>query len=137
MAATVLLRRDHWVAWGNPSDARPDAQRKDVCPMRSEPGELRMPPTKIAPSSPHGFSMPGKATESRGSLSSTAAPVDRDHLLDRLHRLRGLLPVFAQELASARRQAATLRVENRGLLEEVRRLRAQHDEHPSARRSRR
>jgi hypothetical protein len=51
---------------------------------------------------------------------------DRDHLLGRLTHLRGILPVFAQELASARRQTAALRVENRGLLEEVRRLRAQH-----------
>lgn len=50
---------------------------------------------------------------------------EREHLIDRLQRLRGILPVFAQELASARRQAAALRVENRGLQEEVRRLRAQ------------
>jgi hypothetical protein len=51
---------------------------------------------------------------------------DREHLLDRLQHLRTILPVFAQELASARRQAAALRVENRGLLEEMRRLRQQH-----------
>jgi hypothetical protein len=50
---------------------------------------------------------------------------DRDHLLERLHRLRTILPVFAQELASSRRRAAALRVENRGLVDEVRRLRAQ------------
>jgi hypothetical protein len=50
---------------------------------------------------------------------------DRDHLLERLHHLRTILPVFAQELASSRRQAAVLRVENRGLVDEVRRLRAQ------------
>ncbi len=56
---------------------------------------------------------------------------DRDHLLEHLQHLqhlRGILPVFAQELASARRQTAALRVENRGLLEEVRRLRAQRGE---------
>ncbi len=64
---------------------------------------------------------------------SPAGPADRDHLLDRLAHLRGILPVFAQELASARRQAAALRVENRGLLEEVRRLRAQST-HAGARR---
>jgi hypothetical protein len=52
--------------------------------------------------------------------------IDRDHLLERLQHPRGVLPVFAQELASARRQAAAPRVENRGLLEEVRRLRRQH-----------
>lgn len=53
------------------------------------------------------------------------AASDRDHLLERLHHLRTILPVFAQELASSRRQAAALRVENRGLVDEVRRLRAQ------------
>ncbi|MGO9247829.1 MAG: hypothetical protein ACLP7W_04465 [Solirubrobacteraceae bacterium] len=55
------------------------------------------------------------------------------HLLDRLQHLRGILPVFAQELASSRRQAAALRVENRGLLEEVRRLRAQRGQETSRR----
>ncbi len=48
--------------------------------------------------------------------------LDRDHLIDRLQHLRAIVPVFAQELASARRQAAQLRVENGRLLEEVRRL---------------
>ena len=47
---------------------------------------------------------------------------DRDHLLDRLHNLRMIVPVFAQELASARRQAAALRVENRKLRERVQQL---------------
>jgi hypothetical protein len=55
---------------------------------------------------------------------------DRDHLLERLHHLRTILPVFAQELASSRRQAAALRVENRGLVDEVRRLRAQRGDSP-------
>lgn len=62
------------------------------------------------------------------ALHPAAGGDDRDHLLDRLQHLRGILPVFAQELASARRQTAALRVENRGLLEEVRRLRAQRGE---------
>jgi hypothetical protein len=53
---------------------------------------------------------------------------DCDHLLERLAHLRGILPVFAQELASARRQATALRVDNQGLLDEVRRLRRQHGE---------
>jgi hypothetical protein len=57
-----------------------------------------------------------------------AGASDRDHLLERLHHLRTILPVFAQELASSRRQAAALRVENRGLVDEVRRLRAQRGE---------
>jgi hypothetical protein len=47
---------------------------------------------------------------------------DREQLLDRLQHLRGILSAFAQEAASARRHAARLRVENRRLLEEVRRL---------------
>jgi hypothetical protein len=63
-----------------------------------------------------------EATEHRIGAS------DRDHLLERLHHLRTILPVFAQELASSRRQAAALRVENRGLVDEVRRLRAQRGE---------
>ncbi len=62
-----------------------------------------------------------------------AGATDRDRLLDRLQHLRGILPMFAQELASSRRQAAALRVENRGLLEEVRRLRAQRERSDSAR----
>lgn len=49
---------------------------------------------------------------------------DRDHLLERLQNLRKVLPVFATELASARRQAAQLRMENQRLLERVRQLQA-------------
>ena len=48
--------------------------------------------------------------------------LDRDQLLDRLHELRMLVPAFAEELASARRQAAALRVERRRLLERVAQL---------------
>jgi hypothetical protein len=47
---------------------------------------------------------------------------DREQLLDRLQHLRGVLSAFAHEAASASRRAARLRVENRRLLEEVRRL---------------
>jgi hypothetical protein len=50
---------------------------------------------------------------------------DRDLLLDRLQDLRGIVPVFARELASARRQAARLRLENGRLLEQVRQLQHQ------------
>jgi hypothetical protein len=57
-----------------------------------------------------------------------AGASDRDRLLERLYRLRTILPVFAQELASSRRQAAALRVENRGLVDEVRRLRRERGE---------
>jgi hypothetical protein len=58
----------------------------------------------------------------------SAAGVEREQLLDRLAQLRAILPVFAEELASARRQAAVLRVENRGLLAEVRRLQRRRGE---------
>jgi len=48
--------------------------------------------------------------------------IDRAQLLDRLQSLRSILPVFAQDLAGARRQVATLRLENSRLLERVRAL---------------
>jgi len=51
---------------------------------------------------------------------------DRDHLLDRLHQLRKLVPAFAEELGSARRETATLRLEYRRLLDQVRRLQREH-----------
>ncbi|MGH2880295.1 MAG: hypothetical protein ACRDK4_11905 [Solirubrobacteraceae bacterium] len=50
---------------------------------------------------------------------------ERDQLLDRLGSLRRVLPVLAQEMASARRQAAHLRIDNRRLTDQVRELRAQ------------
>ena len=46
----------------------------------------------------------------------------RDALLDRLQHLRTIVPVFAQELASARRQTAALRLENRRLLQRIQEL---------------
>jgi phage shock protein A len=55
-----------------------------------------------------------------------ATEIDRDQLLDRLQHLRTILPVFAQELATARRHAAQLRRDNRRLLEEVHRLQREH-----------
>jgi hypothetical protein len=53
---------------------------------------------------------------------ASSAIVEREQLLDRLQYLRGVLSAFAQEAASARRHAARLRIENRRLLEEIRRL---------------
>jgi hypothetical protein len=50
---------------------------------------------------------------------------ERDQLIDRLRSLRRVLPVLAQEMASARRQAARLTVENRRLTDQVRELRAE------------
>ncbi len=47
---------------------------------------------------------------------------ERDCLLDRLHNLRVIVPVLAQELASARRQAAHLRRENDRLIKQVHQL---------------
>lgn len=77
--------------------------------------------------SPHN-GIPGRegGAAPRARSDRAAGTLDRDHLLERLQRLRTIMPVFAQELAGARRQAAALRVENRRLLEEVRRLRQQH-----------
>lgn len=63
------------------------------------------------------------ATSSAGTAS-----IDRDQMLDRLQHLRTILPVFAQELATARRHAAQLRRDNRRLLEEVHRLQRKHGE---------
>jgi hypothetical protein len=50
---------------------------------------------------------------------------EREQLLDRLRSLRRVLPVLAQEMAAARRQAAHLRLDNRRLTDQVRELRAQ------------
>jgi hypothetical protein len=48
---------------------------------------------------------------------------ERDQLLDRLSSLRRVLPMLAQEMAAARRQAAHLRIDNRRLANQVRELR--------------
>lgn len=124
-----MLRRDHRVISGAHSDDRPEEEREDMGPMRGEPGESTVSSTQIAISPPYrlavrSYGLP-TTHDDTGALPASG-PIDRDQLLDRLQRLRAILPVFAQELASARRQAAALRVENRGLLEEVRRLQAQH-----------
>lgn len=50
---------------------------------------------------------------------------EREQLIDRLRSLRRVLPILAQEMASARRQAARLAVDNRRLNEQVRELRAE------------
>lgn len=85
-----------------------------------------MPATSAIPSV-----SPELAVSAVGLLSGrriTAGGVEREQLLDRLAQLRAILPAFAEELATARRQTAALRVENRGLLAEVRRLRRQRGE---------
>jgi hypothetical protein len=59
---------------------------------------------------------------------TTSEASEREQLLDRLQSLRRALPVLAQEMAAARRQAARLRSDNRKLAEQVRRLRATLEE---------
>ncbi len=44
--------------------------------------------------------------------SPVRADTDAAALLDRLQKLRNLLPAFAQETAAARREAARLRLQN-------------------------
>lgn len=68
-----------------------------------------------------------------GTKARTTEALDRDALLDRLHQLRTVLPVFAQELADVRRAAAKLRVDNRRLLDEVHRLQKERSEQPTRR----
>jgi hypothetical protein len=50
---------------------------------------------------------------------------ERDQLIDRLRGLRRVLPALAQEMAAARRQAASLTIDNRRLTEQVRELRTE------------
>lgn len=50
------------------------------------------------------------------------APEDADRTRERLAHMRTIVPVFAHELTSARRQAAALRRQNRRLLERIREL---------------
>jgi len=53
-------------------------------------------------------------------MGSTAAEAyEREMLLDRLTNLRTIVPVLAEELASARRQLAGMRRENRLLQERL------------------
>jgi hypothetical protein len=96
--------------------------------MRAEQRGSQVSPTKTAPSVPHDLC---GSSDSTGRLARSRLAVgmsDREQLLDRLAHLRSILPALAQELATARRQAAALRVENRGLLDEVRRLHRQSGE---------
>lgn len=62
-----------------------------------------------------------------GSRELAAEAWEREQLIDRLRSLRRVLPVLAQEMASARRQAARLKTDNRRLAEQVRELRATLD----------
>ncbi len=74
------------------------------------------------------------ASKVGSSTASTVAgeAIDREQMLDRLQHLRTILPVFAQELATARRHAAQLRRDNSKLLAEVHRLQRLHSERRTA-----
>jgi hypothetical protein len=77
-------------------------------------------PLRTAAGAPDRLRRTAAAATDGGGRDASEPP--RDHLLERLHNLRSILPVFAAELASARRQAAQLRAENRRLSEQLRRL---------------
>jgi len=57
-----------------------------------------------------------------GSRPPIKSRTSRAEAIDRLERLRSVVPVFAQELISARRQAAQLRAENGWLIEQARQM---------------
>ena len=62
------------------------------------------------------------ALDTNGSRPRTRSNASRADAINRLERLRGVVPVFAKELVIARRQAAWLRAENSWLIEHVRQL---------------
>jgi hypothetical protein len=62
------------------------------------------------------------ALERNGSRPNISAYPGRAEAIARWEQLRSVVPVFAQELVSARRQAASLRAENSWLIEQVRQL---------------
>ena len=77
-----------------------------------------MSPTKTVTSPPRGSAAP----EGNGSRRSSRSYPSRAEAIDRFERLRSVVPVFAQELMSARRQAAQLRAENGWLIEQARQM---------------
>jgi hypothetical protein len=62
------------------------------------------------------------ALKANGSQRRIRPYPSRAEAIERLEQLRSVVPVFAQELVSARRHAAQLRVENSWLIEQVRQL---------------
>jgi hypothetical protein len=69
--------------------------------------------------------------DGNGARPSIGSRPSRDEAIARWEQLRSVVPVFAQELVSARRQAAWLRAENRWLLEQVRQLQRRRAKKPS------
>jgi len=70
------------------------------------------------------------APERNGSRPSTSSYPSRAEAIARWEQLRSVVPVFAQELVSARRQAASLRAENSWLIEQVRQLQRARAQRP-------
>jgi regulator of replication initiation timing len=75
--------------------------------------------------------LPGRAvgrilaqTMSERMIPGTSGQMRSGDMLERLTRLRMVLPAMGQELASARREAAKLRVENGRLRDRLHRLEA-------------
>lgn len=66
----------------------------------------------------------GEAPRLARSLDLESLAAERAAMLDRMQRLRDVLPSFARETERARSQAARLRVENKRLVEQVRALQA-------------
>jgi phage shock protein A len=61
--------------------------------------------------------------------SPVRADTDAGALVDRLQKLRNLLPAFAQETAAARREAARLRLQNTKLQTRLAELEARPRQH--------
>ena len=77
-----------------------------------------MPAKKLVKHPPRGPAAP----VGNGSRPPIKSRTSRAEAIDRLERLRSVVPVFAQELISARRQAAQLRAENGWLIEQARQM---------------
>lgn len=69
--------------------------------------------------------LPAREEIDAGAPPELLAAREREQLIDKLQSLRRALPVLAQEMATARRQAAHLKLDNRRLTEQVRELRAE------------
>jgi hypothetical protein len=75
-------------------------------------------PSKTVKHPPRGSA----ALDGNGSRPRNRSYPSRSEAIDRLEKLRSVVPVFAQELVNARRQAAWLRADNGRLLQQVRQL---------------
>jgi phage shock protein A len=68
----------------------------------------------------------------RAQGSPSRADMDAAALVDRLQKIRNLLPAFAQEAAAARREAARLRLQNTTLQTRLAELEARVRQHDTA-----